>query len=59
MLDVTIIDGTGAKIGAGDFTGNITWNNTDYWNNLAVYWDGPDLHVTGYFWESGTTFRFR
>jgi hypothetical protein len=59
FLDATIINGSGAKIGEGDFTGNITWNTTAEWSDLAVSWDGPDLHVTGTFEAPGTTFRFR
>lgn len=47
VLDATIIDGTGAKIGAGDFSGNVTWNNTSGWSGLATAWVGPDLRVTG------------
>jgi hypothetical protein len=46
-LDATLIDGTGTKVGAGDFTGNITWNNTSGWSGLATAWVGPDLRVTG------------
>jgi hypothetical protein len=47
LLDATVIDGTGAKVGAGDFAGNITWNNSNGWSSLAATWIGPDLHVTG------------
>jgi hypothetical protein len=52
-LDATIIDGTGAKIGVGDFTGNMTWNNAAGWSGLGTAWAGPDLHVTGTYTAGG------
>jgi hypothetical protein len=53
VLDATVIDGTGAKVDAGDFTGNVTWNNTSGWSDLATSWDGADLHVTGTYTADG------
>jgi hypothetical protein len=45
VLDATVIDGTGTKLGAGDFA--VTWNQTGGWSGLATAWVGADLHVMG------------
>jgi hypothetical protein len=53
VLDATVIDGTGTKLDAGDFSGNVTWNNTSGWSGLATAWVGADLHVTGTYTAGG------
>lgn len=53
VLDATVIDGTGTKLDAGDFSGNVTWNNTSGWSGLATAWAGADLHVTGTYTAGG------
>jgi hypothetical protein len=51
VLDATVIDGTGAKLDAGNFA--VTWNQTGGWSGLATTWDGADLHVTGTYSADG------
>jgi hypothetical protein len=53
VLDATVIDGTGAKLDAGDFSGNVTWNTASGWSGLTTAWDGADLHVTGTYTAGG------
>ena len=53
VLDATVIDGTGTKLDTGDFSGNVTWNNTSGWSGLATAWAGADLHVTGTYTADG------
>jgi hypothetical protein len=57
-LDVTIINGSGEKLGGDDFA--VTWINAPYWTDLAATWIGPDLHVTGtYYMPEGTVYQLR
>jgi hypothetical protein len=58
-VNAKVIDANGAKIGAGDFTGNITWNNSSGWRYLAATWEGPDLHIIGLYGPVQTVLEFR
>jgi hypothetical protein len=58
-VNAKIIDANGARIGAGDFTGSITWNNSSGWRYLEASWEGPDLHIIGLYGPVQTVLEFR